>query len=115
MSSVHPITKASCAKKSGSYFTDHFHIDYISKYIHQMMYRDCFGEIGLNKKLKLTPPLVLVGVLGAQSCSTLCNPVDDSLPGSSVHGILQARILEWGAISSSRDLPDPGIELVLSP
>ena len=33
----------------------------------------------------------------AQSCPTLCNPVDCSLPGSSVHGILQARILEWGA------------------
>jgi len=31
-------------------------------------------------------------------------------PGSSVHGILQARILEWVAISSSRDLSDPGIE-----
>ena len=35
-----------------------------------------------------------------------------SPPGSSVHGILQARILEWAAISFSRDLPDPGIELV---
>ena len=37
-----------------------------------------------------------------QSCPTLCDPVDCSLPGSSVHGILQARILEWVAISSSR-------------
>ena len=35
-----------------------------------------------------------------------------SPPGSSVHGILQARILEWAAISFSRDLPDPGIELM---
>ena len=34
--------------------------------------------------------------------STLCNPMDYSLPGSSVHGILQARILEWSAIFSSR-------------
>ena len=33
-----------------------------------------------------------------------------SLPGSSVHGIFQARILEWVAISFSRDFPDPGIE-----
>ena len=33
-----------------------------------------------------------------QSCPTLCNPMDCSLPGSSVHGILQARVLEWGAI-----------------
>ena len=38
--------------------------------------------------------------------------MDCSLPGSSVHGILQAHILEWIAIPSSRDLPNPGIELV---
>ena len=37
-----------------------------------------------------------------QSCLTLCNPMDCSLPGSPVHGILQARILEWVAISFSR-------------
>ena len=41
---------------------------------------------------------------------TLCNRVDCNLLGFSVHGILQARILEWIAISFSRDLPDPGIE-----
>ena len=33
---------------------------------------------------------------------TLCNPMDCSLPGSSVHGIFQARVLEWGVISFSR-------------
>ena len=38
----------------------------------------------------------------AQSCPTLRNPMDCSLPGSSVYGIFQARILEWGAISFSR-------------
>ena len=37
----------------------------------------------------------------AQSCLTLSNPVDCSLPGSSVHGIFQARVLEWGAIAFS--------------
>ena len=37
-----------------------------------------------------------------QSCLTLCEPIDCSLPSSSVHGILQARILEWVAIPSSR-------------
>ena len=47
---------------------------------------------------------------------TLCDPMDCSLPGSSIHGILQARLLEWVAISFSRgssppgDLPNPGIE-----
>ena len=37
----------------------------------------------------------------AQSCPTLSDPVDCSLPGSSVHGISQARVLEWGAIAFS--------------
>ena len=46
----------------------------------------------------------------AQSCPTLCDHMDCSPPGSSIHGILQARILEWVAISSPGDLPDPGIE-----
>ena len=41
-------------------------------------------------------------VLVTQLCSTLCDPMDCSLPGSSVHGILQARILEWVAIPFSR-------------
>ena len=45
-----------------------------------------------------------------QSCSTLCDSVDFSLPGSSVHGILQARILERIAFPSSSDLLDLGIE-----
>ena len=36
-----------------------------------------------------------------QSCPTLSNPMDYSLPGSSVHGIFQARVLEWGAIAFS--------------
>jgi len=36
-----------------------------------------------------------------QSCPTLHDPMDCSLPGSSVHGILQARVLEWGAIAFS--------------
>ena len=40
-------------------------------------------------------------VLVAQSCPTLCDPIDCSRPGSSVHGILQARILEWVAIPFS--------------
>ena len=40
----------------------------------------------------------------AQSCPTLCDPVDYSPPGSSIHGILQARILEWVAIFFSRGI-----------
>ena len=47
-----------------------------------------------------------VKVLLTQSCLTLCDPMDCSPPGSSVPGILQARILEWVAMLFSRDLPD---------
>ena len=51
-----------------------------------------------------------------QSCPTLCDPLDCSPPGSSVHGILQARILEWVAMPPE-DLPHPGTETesLLSP
>ena len=54
---------------------------------------------------------IRLNVLNAtQSYPTLCNSIDCSPPGSSVHGILQARIQEWVAIPFSGDLPDPGIE-----
>ena len=46
--------------------------------------------------------LLLVFVSVAQSCLTLCSPMDYSLPGSAVHGIFQARVLEWVAFSCSR-------------
>ena len=45
-----------------------------------------------------------------QSCLTLCDPMNCSLPGSLVHGISQARILEWVACPSPGDLPNPGIK-----
>ena len=48
----------------------------------------------------------------SKSCLTLCSPMDRSLPGSSIHGILQARILDWVAMPSSSGLPDPGIKPV---
>ena len=51
--------------------------------------------------------ILVMCVLVAQSCLTLCNPMDCSPPGSSVHGILQARILEWVAISFSREASQP--------
>ena len=38
-----------------------------------------------------------------QSCPTLSNPIDCSLPGSSIHGIFKARVLEWGAIAFSEE------------
>ena len=52
-----------------------------------------------------------------QSCPTLCDPMDYSLPSSSVHGIFQARISEWIAIFHSRGSSQPRVEPVslLSP
>ena len=49
-----------------------------------------------------------------QTCPTLCDPMDYSLPGSSVQGILQARILEWVAISSSRGSSQPRDQTYIS-
>ena len=46
----------------------------------------------------------------AQSCPTLSDPMDHSLPGSSVRGIFQARVLEWGAIAFSKAL-DGGLQI----
>ena len=56
--------------------------------------------------------LLRVSVLSRSVVSDFYNPIDYScsLPGSSVHGILQARILEWVAISFSGDLLNPGTE-----
>ena len=49
----------------------------------------------------LLPLLTAAAAKSLQSCPTLCDPMDGSLPGSSAHGIFQARVLEWGAIAFS--------------
>ena len=66
-------------------------------------------DIGKKGVKLLLRPFQIVSEV-AQLCPTLCNPMDCSLPGSSVHGIFQAIVLEWIAISFTMDLPDPGIE-----
>ena len=68
--------------------------------------RLCYAE---HKKGSTTPASVvsLSCAQSLQSCPTLCNPMDCSPPGSSVHEILQARILEGVAIPSSRGSPQP--------
>ena len=65
-------------------------------------------------KLYLLPGYLAFHFVCCQSlsCVQLCDPMDPSLPDLSVRGISQARILEWGAICSLGDLPDPGIEPV---
>ena len=57
---------------------------------------NCGGLLKRSRERKVT-----------QSCPTLCNPMGRSLPGSCVHGILQARVLEWVAISFSRGSSRP--------
>ena len=61
-------------------------------------------QVASNKiwSLLSLPSAAAVKALVAQPCLTLCDPMDGSLPGSSVHGILQTRILEWVAMPSSR-------------
>ena len=58
------------------------------------------GELTLKSWDKLYS--VMCSVLVTQSCLTLCDPMDCSPPGSSVHGIFQARTLEWAVTSSSK-------------
>ena len=59
---------------------------------------------------KLTDHCKAIMCTPLQSCLTLCNPMDCSPPGSSVHGILQARILKWVPCPPAEELSDPGME-----
>ena len=72
----------------------------------------CFisKETGAQKGHDIVPSLTVHNwqkMLVAQSCLTLCNPMDCSSPGSFVHGISQARILEWVAFPFSRRSTPP--------
>ena len=61
-------------------------------------------EKNLKNKCKIQSDRKVITAAAAkllQSCPTLCDPMDCSPPGSSVHGTFQARVLEWGAIAFS--------------
>ena len=68
-----------------------------------MLFRS--GSLGKNTGVSCHFLLQCMKVKGesevAQSCLTLRDPMDCSLPGSSIHGIFQARVLEWGAIAKA--------------
>ena len=67
-------------------------------------------NISIQKHFKIFPLGFIVSMhtcVHAYLCLTLCNPMDCSPPGSSVHGIFQARILEWVAISLSKGSSRP--------
>ena len=76
------------------------------------MLDDIVGYLGVLSMFKVGEAMMFrslycVVCLVAQSCPTLCDPLDYSPPGSSIHGILQARILEWVAIPFSRGSSQP--------
>ena len=54
--------------------------------------------------LYLVQHLLRATAKSLQSCPTLCDPMDCSLQGSSIHGVFQARVLEWGAVTFSTSL-----------
>ena len=69
-------------------------------YLKNTFFSTCLSKLQLLNVLKRR-------MLVTQLCLTLCNPMDYSRPGSSVHGIIQARILEWVAIPFSRGSSQP--------
>ena len=74
-------------------------------------------EPGPAQPVKATqskPVLCCVHAQSLQSCPTLCDSMDCSPPGSFVHGISQVRILEWVAMPSPRNLPNPGVKTHIS-
>ena len=71
---------------------------------------ECFPRYSSGSNGESTSHIHFHPPSASQSCPTLCDPMDSRLPGSSVHGILQATILEWVAVSFSRRSSWPGIK-----
>ena len=80
-----------------------------------LSYIVCSSSVHDVSKAILPPAGLGLGgaCMWAQACLTPCGQVDCNIPGSSVHGISQATVLEWVAISFSRDLLNPGIKFTL--
>ena len=70
----------------------------LEKYIHSMFTAAFFALASIQKE---PAAAAAAAAKSLQSCPTLCDPIDSSPPGSPIPGILQARILEWVAISFS--------------
>ena len=85
---------------------------YLQRYFklwHKVCKMACFFFLKLNNCIKVQACMYVCAKL-LQLCLTLCNPMDCRVPGSTLHGILQVRILEWVAISFSKDLSNSGIK-----
>ena len=82
-----------------------FHQDILSPAVHTLRFT-MPGKAAYSRRKSFLYPwqnLACMRARSLQSCPRLCNPLDCNPPGSSVHGILQARIREWAAMPSSRD------------
>ena len=97
-----PAQHRECLAKAVSQNTENTHVELTSN----LYLAQSWGNHQNDKMIpRLSQETDVPVCFVAQSCLTLCNPMDCSLPGSSVHGILQARILEWVAMPSSRGIP----------
>ena len=101
-----------------THLTTSSNVHYISNHLLKYALCNC-GLIEIWLKFpyhpaRCWPEMKKVKVLVAQSCPTLCDPMACSPPGSSVHGILQARIVEWVAISSARASSQPKDQTCIS-
>ena len=76
-------------------------ISYIRYAVHGVTESDTTERLNNDNNSDGYVPPAAAAAKSLQSCPTLCDPMDYSLPGFSVHGILQARTLEWVAISFS--------------
>ena len=104
--------------ESSEYFTEEtafFEILYSCLFVHRLIDHKYVGSLFFSIDLCVCfyTSILMFWLLLLFSCwvvSDFWNPMDSSLPGSSVHAVLQARILGWVAISSPRDIPRPRIE-----
>ena len=71
-------------------------------------------SVGSSKKQEHSRKTSAAAAKSLQLCPTLCDPIDGNPPGSAVPGILQARTLEWVAISFSRGSSQPGAQTQVS-
>ena len=88
---------------------------FLTKGFKPCLYISCIWQVGSLPLCHLRSEIkkMCACAKSLQSCSTLCNPMDCNLPGFSIHGILQARILEWVSMSSSGIFPTQGANLYL--
>ena len=97
-----PLDVHQLSQSAGSWLSELDSLSFFVEHCDSWPQGDSFGKRDHAVCSPVCSPHCKVKVLVAQSCLTLCSPMDCSLPGSSVHEILQARILEWVAIPFSR-------------